>query len=195
MAKNTKTSKDSSASTVVGEAGKNWGWLLALGISFIALGTIGLGMTATLTLVSVLFFGWLMIFGGIFQFIQAFKLKGWKIVFLQVFIALLYFGAGAVIVYDPVGGAIALTAFIAIAFAAIGLIRIILAFQLKGLPGWWWPLVSGLISITLGILIMSEWPSSSFWVIGLLIAIEMIVNGWTYVLIAPAIRRATKVSS
>ncbi|ADJ28141.1 hypothetical protein [Nitrosococcus watsonii] len=42
---------------VFGDLGKHWGWLLALGILFIVLGTIALGMSVTLTVVTVLFFG------------------------------------------------------------------------------------------------------------------------------------------
>ncbi len=43
--------------TVLGDLKKNWGWFLALGILFIILGFIGLGMSVALTIVSVTFFG------------------------------------------------------------------------------------------------------------------------------------------
>jgi uncharacterized membrane protein HdeD (DUF308 family) len=35
---------------VFGEIKKNWGWMLALGIVMVILGTIGLGMSTALTL-------------------------------------------------------------------------------------------------------------------------------------------------
>ena len=59
-----------------GDLQKNWGWLLALGLLFIILGTIGLGMTVVLTAASVWLFGVLMLVGGGFQFVDAFKCKG-----------------------------------------------------------------------------------------------------------------------
>jgi uncharacterized membrane protein HdeD (DUF308 family) len=182
----------SPAAEVFGEAKKNWGWLLALGILFVILGTIGLGMSMALTLASMLFFGWLLIIGGIFQVVEAFKQKGWKSVLWHVLIALVYIGAGAIILYDPVGGALTLTVFIAAALIAVGAMRLIMALQLRGARGWWWPLVGGLLSILLGVMIMAEWPSSAFWVIGLLIAIEMIVNGWSYVMVALTARQVVK---
>ena len=43
--------------TVLGDLKKNWGWFLALGILFIILGFIGLGMMVALTIASVVFFG------------------------------------------------------------------------------------------------------------------------------------------
>ncbi len=192
MVESSRAMTVSPAAEVFGEAKKNWGWLLALGILFIILGTIGLGMSMALTLVSVLFFGWLLIIGGVFQVIEAFKVTGWKSVLWHVLMALVYIGAGAIILYDPVGGALALTAFIAAALIAVGVMRLIMAFQLRGAPGWWWPLVGGLLSILLGIMIMAKWPSSAFWVIGLFIAIEMIVNGWSYVMMALTARQVVK---
>lgn len=58
---------------VLGDVAKNWGWILALGILFVALGTIGLGMSVFLTIASVMFFGALLLVGGVFQIIDAFK--------------------------------------------------------------------------------------------------------------------------
>ena len=43
--------------TVLGDLKKNWGWFLALGILFVILGFIGLGMMVALTIASVVFFG------------------------------------------------------------------------------------------------------------------------------------------
>ena len=60
-------------SAIFGELKKNWGWLLAFGILSIVLGTIGLGMTFGLTLASVLFFGVMLIIGGVVQSFDAFK--------------------------------------------------------------------------------------------------------------------------
>ncbi|WP_366929751.1 hypothetical protein [uncultured Thiodictyon sp.] len=58
-----------------GDLKRNWGWLLAFGILSTVLGTIGLGWTASegLTLITVLFFGWLLIVGGAFQLVDAFS--------------------------------------------------------------------------------------------------------------------------
>ena len=182
----------SPAAEVFGEAKKSWGWLLGGGIVFIILGTIGLGMSVYLTLVGVLFFGWLLIIGGAFQVVEVFKVTGWKSVLWHVLMTLVYIVAGGIILYDPAGGAVALTLFIAAALFAVGVLRIVMAFQLKGAQVWWWPLVGGILSILLGIMIMAKWPSSAFWVIGLFIAIEMIVHGWSYVMIALSARQAAK---
>ena len=186
---------DAQVAEVFGEAKKNWGWLVGLGVLFIILGIIGLGMSVSLTLVGVFFFGWLMIIGGIVQVIETFQVSGWKSVLWHVLIAIMYILAGAIMIYDPAGSAIALTLFIGIALLVTGLFRIIMAFQLRPDHVWSLVLVSGLMSMLLGILVMAKWPISGFWVIGMFIAIEMIVNGWTYVMLGLTAKRAGSISA
>src|SRR5690606_14528727 len=126
MAEGTNKATASPAADVLGAARKNWPWIMALGVLFIILGIVGLGMSVTLTLVSVLFFGWLLIIGGVFQIVETFKVTGWKSVLWHVLMALVYIGAGAIVVYDPVGGALALTVFISAALFALGALRAIM---------------------------------------------------------------------
>ncbi len=93
---------------------------------------------------------------------------------------------------NPVGASLLLTAMLAGALVAVGVVRIIMAFQLRGDSGWVWLLIGGVVTLLLGLMIFSKWPVSGLWVIGLFVAIEMIVNGWSYVAIALAARRAGK---
>lgn len=172
-----------------GDLQKNWGWLLALGLSSIALGTLGLYMDFAFTLVSVLFFGVLILTAGVFQLIHAFTCTGWKSVLWHVLIALLYIAAGVDIMADPLRASEILTLVLAGILIAVGLLRIVMAVQLRG-GGWFWAFLSGLVSIALGAMIIAHWPASGLWIIGLFVAIELIFNGWSYVFIAFAARRA-----
>ena len=95
-------------STVLGELKNKWGWLLALGISLIVLGTLGLWMSFAMTLATVIMFGALLAVGGVFQLLNAFQLKGWKSVLWHVLIALLYIAAGIIIFTDPVFASLSL---------------------------------------------------------------------------------------
>lgn len=174
---------------VVGDLGKHWGWLLALGVLFIVLGTIALGMSVAVTVATILFFGVLLAIGGAFQIIEAFKCRGWKSILLHVLIALLYVIAGIVLITEPIAGSMVLTALLGGVFVATGLLRIGMGFQLKGLGlRWGWVVFAGLVSLVLGAMIFFQWPASALWVIGLLVAIEMIFHGWAYVMIALALK-------
>lgn len=180
------------ATGVFGELEKNWGWLLLFGLASIVLGTIGLGMTFLLTEVSVVFFGALLLVGGVLQLLDAIKCRGWKSIAWHVLIALLYVAAGLVMMLRPVLASLSLTLIIAYALIAIGVLRAVMAFQLRPSKGWWWPLLSGVVSVVLGVLILLEWPQSGLWVIGLFIAVELIFNGWSYLFVALAARAAAK---
>jgi uncharacterized membrane protein HdeD (DUF308 family) len=181
--------------TVFGELKKKWGWLLTLGIMLIILGSLGVWMSFAMTLATVILFGALLTVGGVFQLLNAFQLKGWKSVLWHVLIALLYIAAGIVIFIDPVFASLGLTMALAWILIAVGLLRILMALQLRPASGWGWPLASGLIAIVLGAMILAQWPASGFWVIGLFVAIEMIVNGWSSVFVALAARKAATAES
>jgi uncharacterized membrane protein HdeD (DUF308 family) len=173
-----------------GDVSRHWGWLLALGILSVILGVIGLGMAFMLTLATVLYFGILMIVVGGAQLLHAFKGTGWKSVLLHVLIGLLYVVAGIMIVTRPLLASLVLTWTLAIILIAVGVVRLIMAVQHRGMPGAAWAMVGGVITILLGLMILARWPLDALWVIGLFLAIELIVNGWTQIFIALAARAA-----
>lgn len=182
----THTENDPMIEQLFGDLQDKWGWLLALGISFILLGTIGLGMTFSLTMVSMMFFGFLMLFGGAFQMVHSLQCKGWKSIVLHILAAIAYVIGGIVIITNPMLASSLITMVIAAIFIAVGAMRIMMAMQLKEVKGWWIPLVSGLLSLIFGGMIMTAWPVSGMWLIGLLIAVDLIFHGWGYVVLALA---------
>ncbi|MBK1724244.1 HdeD family acid-resistance protein [Thiocystis violacea] len=172
-----------------GELPHNWGWLLGLGVVSVLLGVIGLGMTFWLTLAGVLMFGVLLAFGGGLQLFDASKCKGWRSILAHSGIALVYLIAGLMMILDPVGGAIALTLVLGIALLAAGSLRLVIAFQHRDENGWKWAAGGGALSLLLGVLVLLQWPVSGFWVIGLVIAVELLINGWTAIFLGLVARR------
>ncbi len=168
---------------------RNWSWLLGLGILFVFLGCVGLSMVMGLTLASIFFLGILFLVAGVAQIIDTFKSRGWQGGLWHTLVALFYLVAGGLIMYDPILASAIITALIAWLLIFMGLTRLIMAIILRHTSGWGWLLVAGLTSFILGVLILMQWPFSALWVIGLFIAIELIVNGWTYIFIALAMRK------
>lgn len=186
------TNRDNLSTGVRQELHRNWGWLLTLGIIFVVLGVIGvigLGMVVGLTLASVLLIGILLIVGGVIQVVDSFKCRGWKAFIWHLLIGLFYVFAGGLMIYDPVLASVVITAMIAWLLIIIGIARCIMAFTIKASNGWYWLLLAGMAALVLGILILVQWPMSGFWVIGLFIAIEMMINGWSYIFLALAMRK------
>jgi len=182
----------SAEEAVFGEVSRNWVWLFSLGILFIILGVIGLGRLFALSLAGALFFGILIIIGGVAQFIEALKCKGWKSLAYHVLIAVLYVIGGVFVIWNPLAAKLLLTWVLAAVLISVGIVRVVMALQMRAVGGWFVPLLGGVISIILGLLIMVKWPLSGLFVIGLFIAIELIINGWSYVFIALAARNSAK---
>ena len=167
---------------------RNWGWILGLGIIFLILGCIGLSMVIGLTLVSMYFFAALLFISGISHIADVFKHKDWKGIVWQAIIAVFYIIGAGIVVYDPFLASTLITAMLAGILIVIGVTRIAMAMSLKDSKGWGWLFLAGITAIILGVLILMQWPVSGLWVIGMFIAIEMIVNGWTYIFIALSLR-------
>lgn len=164
------------------------GWLMCIGIILFVLGCIGLSMEFLLTVVSMYFFAALLIVSGVSHLADAFKYKRVKGALWQVLIAIFYIAAGIIVLKDPLLASAVLTALLAWLLIFIGGSRIGMAFYLKGTNGWGWILFAGIASLILGILILLQWPVSALWVIGMFIAIDLIISGWTYILLALSIK-------
>ena len=167
---------------------RHWGWVLGLGILLLVLGFIGLSMEIMLTIVSMYFFAALLLVSGLSHLVDAFKYKQLKGALWQILIAILYVCAGLIVVYDPLLASALLTALLAWLLIIIGVSRIIMSFYLKSSVGWGWIALAGMTSLILGILILIQWPISGLWVIGMFIAIDLIMTGWTYIFMALSLR-------
>jgi uncharacterized membrane protein HdeD (DUF308 family) len=168
---------------------RNWGWFLVLGIIEIILGTVAVGAAVMATLVTVALFGWLLFAGGVLSAVHAFWRKGWRGFFLDLAMGVLYLVAGLMMVMNPGEAAVTLTLLIAMFLLIGGILRIIVALSGQ-LEHWGWVLLNGVITAGLGILIWRQWPLSGLWVIGLFVGIEMIMYGWSLVMLSMMARGA-----
>ena len=53
-------------------------------------------------------------------------------------------------------------------------------------------LLNGLVTFLVGYVIYRQLPSDAPWVIGLLVGVEMLFHGWTWIMLAMAIRSLPK---
>jgi uncharacterized membrane protein HdeD (DUF308 family) len=158
------------------ELKRKWGWILALGIVLIILGTVAIGSAVTMTIFSVTLLGCLMIGGGVLQTIHAFACKRWSGFFIDLLAGLLYLVAGCMVIASPAEAAVALTWLIAMFLIFGGIFRIVVSLFVR-YQNWVLLLLHGVINLLLGIAILNKWPLSGMWVIGLFVGIDMIFNG------------------
>ena len=168
---------------------KSWGWFLFLGIILIIAGTAAIMAPTYASMGITLLLGWILIFAGGFQLVHSFASAGWGAFFWRLLGGLLYLAAGIFLLVYPLKGAITLTLILAILLVVQGVFRIIGAFQFRHVSAWGWILVGGLLSLALGLMIYFQWPYSGLWVLGLFLGIDLIFEGWSFVMIAIASRK------
>lgn len=87
----------------------NWGWFLALGVVLLLLGIAAIVRSITATVVSMLFFGWLLVFASIAEFVTAFMVGKWAGFFLHLLAAIFFGLVGVLMLRKPVMSAEAWT--------------------------------------------------------------------------------------
>jgi uncharacterized membrane protein HdeD (DUF308 family) len=163
--------------------------ILFEGIIFTLLGIIAVVLPGIATLSTELFIGWLLVFGGIVQLFRTFKSKNAPGFFGSLLTGILYLVFGLLLVFFPIQGVISLTLLLTFFFIAEGIAKIILGFQLKPFSRWGWFILNGILALIIAYIIWAGWPSSAFWVIGLLVGINMIFFGLSLIFLSWGIPR------
>lgn len=168
------------------------GWFTVLGIALIVLGTLAFVFPFATTIAAKLYLGWLFIFAGAVQLYHAFQSKGWKAAIWSVLISILYLAAGVWLAFFPLTGILTLTIFLAFLFVIQGILEAVMAVQLRPETGWGWMMFSGIIAAIAGALLLMGLPGTATWAIGIMVAINMISSGWSYLFLAMATGRELK---
>jgi uncharacterized membrane protein HdeD (DUF308 family) len=149
-------------------------WLL--GIVLIVAGVLVLGDVAVATLISTIFIGFVAIAAGAFEIVHAFWTKGWGGFAWQLLLGALYVAFGLALLNQPAAGALIITYVLGLVLLFSGIVRIVL-----GCSHWreakWIMLVSGAFGILAGIVILTGWPMTGLWVLGLVLGIDLISHG------------------
>lgn len=166
-------------SPVDDEIRTKWGWFLALGIALLLLGVFAFANLLAATVASVFIVGVLMIIGAVAQIVEAFQVKRWSSFFYWLLGGVLYGIAGVVAFVNPVLAAAALTLVLAISLIISGILRLIVAFNLRPRSGWGWLMASGLITTLAGLIFAVGWPANTLWLLGIVLAVDLAFQGAT----------------
>ena len=170
------------------ELRRNWGWLLALGVALILLGGFALIDSVAVSIISMVFFGWILLFAGAVEAVQTFRHHKGGHFFLHLLNTVFAIVVGLMLLGNPLAGSLVLTLLMAAYFLVAGTFSILTSLTAP-MPGSGWMLVDGIITVMLGILVWAQWPTAGLWIIGLFIGINLITSGWSQVMLALALRR------
>lgn len=170
-----------------------WWCFLLLGTALLLFGVFCIIDPFVASIASVVVLGFVLIAAGITQFVSAFWIGKWSGLLIHMLIGVLYVVVGYMIIDAPVINMVLITKFIAIFLVVSGIFRIVSALVLR-FQDWGWALLNGGVTLLLGVIINRQLPAAALWVIGLFIGIEMIFNGWAWVILALGLRSLAKKS-
>jgi uncharacterized membrane protein HdeD (DUF308 family) len=170
-----------------------WWCFLLLGIALVVLGSFCIIDPFVPSLASVIFLGFVLMAAGITQVVSAFWAGKWSGMLIHMLIGVLYGVVGYMIVDAPVINMVLITKFIAIFLIVSGAFRIISALVVR-FQDWGWALLNGGVALLLGIIINRQLPEAALWVIGLFVGLEMLFNGWAWVMLGLGLRVVAKKS-
>lgn len=165
------------------EVKQNWGWFLALGILLILLGAAVIGTSFYTSAFSIILLGIFLLIAGVVQIIQTCLARKWSGLFLSLFLGLLYIIIGFFCITNPTTAITTLTTWIAAFCFIAGLFRMLAALILR-FENWGWVFFNGAVTFILGILIYENWPFSGLWIIGIFVGIDMLLSGWSWILLS-----------
>jgi len=175
---------------IVAKAGR---WLTLLGIVFVILGVLAIAEPAVAGLAVAIFVGWFLIFGGIAHAIGAFSGGGAGRVVWQAIVAVFYFFGGVYFLTHPLLALGTLTLFLAGILVVEAVVEFAAYFATRDVPGAGWRLVNAIVTLLLGGMIWSNWPSSSVWAIGTIVGVNLLMTGFSRLMLGTAARRLTAV--
>ncbi len=157
-------------------------WLL-LGLLSVVFGVIVLGAPVVASVSVTLLTGILLLTSGVLQVIGGFTAPGAGNKILTWAMGLVLAFLGWSFLQHPLAGVMTLATVVLILLAAGGIVRIILAMQMRGTQFFWPTLFSGIVSLGLAIYVWGT-PGATIALLGVLLGVEMLVNGFGLIFMA-----------
>lgn len=167
------------------------GWFLAWGVALFILGLLAVSAATFTTVVSMIFIGLMITFAGAVILVDTFTFwwKRWSGFLIHLVLSLLYIFVGLTLINDPALASTTLTLLLGVFYLCIGVSRIFYALSMRSLAKWQWRFLNGFVSFLLGLLILTNLPAASLFVIGLFVGIDLLFSGIAYIMMAMASRR------
>lgn len=171
---------------------KSWIWMALLAVISIVGGVLALINPFAATLAATLLAGWTFALLGVVQVVQAFQIRDWSGFLWALVFGIITLVVGVVLLLDPLAGMVSLTILVAFLFLFTGVVKTMYSLSLRPMQGWGWVLLSGLVSIVLAIMILTNFPVSAAAVLGILLAVELLSNGVLFLFVALGLRKLGK---
>lgn len=156
---------------------KNSIWTLLLGLLMLVAGVLALIFPFPASLTVVVFAAWSFIVLGVLQLIIAAKDAEGASRILIALLGVVMIWIGFVLRGNPLEGLITLTIIVALSFVASGVAKVFIGWTIRSLGMGGWVMLSGAVSLALGIMFLANVLGTAPWLLGMLLGIELLSNG------------------
>jgi len=167
-------------------------WFIVKGVLLILLGALAAALPELAGVAGALVFGWVLVLAGVFGIGSLVGARRHAHLLLGVVSSLAALAAGALILWRPLIGAVALAIFVAAYLFVDGLALIGFGWdqRRRAARGWPWPMVAGAVNVLLALVIVAMRPLGNVLLLGFFIAIDLILAGIALVTLGLHARRA-----
>lgn len=151
-------------------------WSMTIGILLMVLGVVTIIFSVTTTFVTMLLIGGALAIRGLFEGVFALSTMHEEWFWRRLLGGVLSLVIGLLVLSRPELTAAAFTLFIAAFLIAQGLFKTIAA-PVTHAGNWGWDMIAGVISLIAGLWVWSGWPINAFWIVGLLVGVEILSQG------------------
>jgi uncharacterized membrane protein HdeD (DUF308 family) len=170
-------------------------WLLAFGVLLVVLGALAFISVVTATIVSVYFVAVTMVMAGVAEIMLGLQSRSPRRKLMWVLVGILYVGAGLFAFFNPLLAASVLTLLLGASLVGAGILRFLLSFQMRSDRQWWWVTLSAAITALLGMMVLTQWPASSLYILGVFLSVDLIFAGLCWLMIGTAAMSRTDVTA
>jgi uncharacterized membrane protein HdeD (DUF308 family) len=170
-------------------------WLLFLveGIILTVLGLLAMIVPPIAGLAATVLLGWLFLIAGFVGLVSTLRARGAPGFAWSLLSALAAILAGGALLWNPLQGLFTLTYVLVAFFIFDGIFMIVFALEhRRQISGrWGWMMFNGVMDLVLAGVVISGFPGSFVWSLGLLVGIDMIFGGAALIAMALAARQIT----
>jgi uncharacterized membrane protein HdeD (DUF308 family) len=163
-------------------------WYLLEGVLLVIAGVVALIWPYVASVALIFLLGWILIVSGVLQGIGLSGAKEVPHFWLQLVSAVLALLIGILLLRNPNAGLLIMTVLLIVYFFIEGISKVIFAMNIRPFVGWLWVLLSGIVGLLLGAYLWANMPVASEWVLGVLLGIQLIVEGAALALLAWMVR-------
>ena len=161
---------------------------VALGLLLVVGGVVGLIYVLLATITSAILFAWLLMVAGVLALVDAWQRRGKDGFWTSALTGVPNLAVGVIIVWKPAESLVALTMAVAVLLLVGGMFRLVIAIA-GGIPGSGWTVLHGVVDIFLAVLIITNLPTASFYVLGVMLSVSLLVDGTALVVLGVAAHR------